>query len=243
MRVITAADGDDLGRIAASLVEDGDPAVVGVATGSSPIAAYREFVRRRSLREDVQLCLLDEYVGLPIGHPHRYRSVILEQLARPLGLRDDQVHGPDVDAADLAIATQRYEDDLSRLGGVDVQILGIGRNGHIGFNEPGTPFDSRTHVGVLTETTRHDNARFFRDLDDVPHRVITQGLGTIVAARRIVLIASGPTKREAIAALLSCPPTTDLPASVLLDHADVTIIGDQAALAGVLDHSTLLEPT
>jgi glucosamine-6-phosphate deaminase len=239
--VIAAADGVEIGRVTASLVADNDPAVIGVATGSSPITTYLELVRRRSLRDDVQLCLLDEYIGLPVGHPRRYRSVVTEQLARPLGLGDDHLHGPDVDAPDLVAATRRYEEDLSRLGGVDVQILGIGRNGHIGFNEPGTPFDSRTHVGVLTETTRHDNARFFADLDHVPHRVITQGLGTIAAARRIVLIASGPAKCDAITALLSGPATTDLPASALLDHPDVTIIGDQAALAGVLDHTTFEE--
>ena len=241
--MIAATGADDVGRTAAALVAEGGPAVVGVATGSSPIAAYRELVRRRSLGDDVQLWLLDEYVGLPARHPCRYRSVIIEQLARPLGLPDDQVHGPDVDAADLDDAAERYEEDLRRLGSVDVQILGIGRNGHIGFNEPGTPFDSRSHAGALTETTRADNARFFRDLDDVPHRMITQGLGTIAAARRIVLIASGPTKRDAITTLLTCPPTTNLPASALLDHPDVTIIGDHAALAGVLDHSTLVEHT
>jgi len=226
---------------AAALIAERNPNVLGVATGSSPVLTYRELVRARSLPGDVQLCLLDEYVGLAPHDPLRYRAMIVEQLAGPLGLADHRVHAPDVDALDLDLAAERYEQLLRDLGGVDVQILGIGRNGHLGFNEPGTSIESRTHVGFLHDATRVDNARFFPSLDHVPHKVVTQGLATIADARSIILIATGAAKNEAVKALVARRPSPLVPASALFDHPDFTVIGDHAALDGTTAPRTLLE--
>ena len=241
MRILVGADEGTVARAAAALIAERRPRVLGVATGSSPVPTYRELVRARSLPDDVQLCLLDEYVGLATDDPRRYRALIVEQLAAPLGLPDHQVHAPDVDADDLDLAAARYEQLLGDLGGVDLQILGIGRNGHIGFNEPGTSIESRTHVGVLAEETRVDNARFFAGLFEVPHTVVTQGLATIADARSIVLIATGAAKNEAMTALVARRPSPAVPASGLFDHPDLTVIGDHAALEGTNHPRTLLE--
>ncbi|MCY7298573.1 MAG: 6-phosphogluconolactonase, partial [Ilumatobacteraceae bacterium] len=135
MKVLVGVDENAVARAAAALIAERRPRVLGVATGSSPVLTYRQLVRARSLPGDVQLCLLDEYVGLAPKDLRRYRSVIVAQLADPLGLPDNHVHAPDVDADDLDLAADRYEHLLCDLGGVDVQLLGIGRNGHIGFNE------------------------------------------------------------------------------------------------------------
>ena len=235
---IVVADVGNIGRVVTDLVIAASPRVLGVATGASPMSSYAEMVARRALHHDVQLCLLDEYVGLPREHSARYRSVIVQCLIDPLHLDTHQVHSPNVDADDLHDAADRYEADLKGLRGVDLQILGIGRNGHIGFNEPGTSFDTRTHVAMLSAATRADNARYFADPGQVPTRAITQGLATIAAARQIVLIATGGTKEAAITRLATQPRSTDLPASVLSDHPHITVVGDRAALAGVLHLST-----
>ena len=242
MRVLVGVDEPAVARAAAALIAERRPHVLGVATGSSPVLTYRQLVRARSLPGEVQLCLLDEYVGLATDDPRRYRAVIVEQLAAPLGLSDHQVHAPDVDADDLDLSAARYEQLLCDLGGVDLQILGIGRNGHIGFNEPGTSIESRTHVGFLAEETRVDNARFFASLHHVPQRVVTQGLATIADARSIILIVNGAAKNEAMTALVARQPSPLLPASGLFDHPDLTVIGDHAALDGTNHPRTLLEP-
>lgn len=230
MRVVVADSIDSAGRHVADLVGERAPAVLGVATGSSPLPAYAEIVARRLVRPTTHLCLLDEYVGLPDDHPQRYRTVIRNVLAEPLGITADRVHAPDVDASDLDVAADRYEQLITDLGGVDLQILGIGRNGHIGFNEPGTSFESTTHVAELDATTRADNARFFDNPDAVPHVVITQGLATIRRARAIVLIAIGAAKRQVMREVLTGSISVDLPATCLRDHPDLTVIGDRDAL-------------
>ena len=241
MRVLVGVDENAVARAAAALIAERRPRVLGVATGSSPVLTYRQLVRARSLPGDVQLCLLDEYVGLAPTDSRRYRAVIVEQLADPLGFPDNHVHAPDVDADDLDLAAERYEQLLCDLGGVDVQILGIGRNGHIGFNEPGTSIESRTHVGFLHDATRVDNARFFASLDHVPHKMVTQGLATIAGARSIILIATGAAKNEAMTALVTRRQSPLVPARSLFDHPDLTVIGDHAALGGTNYPRTLLE--
>ena len=242
MRVLVGADEHAVARVSAALIAERRPHVLGVATGSTPVLTYHELVRARSLPADVHLCLLDEYVGLAPEDPRRYRAVIVEQLAAPLGLPDHHVHAPDVDSDDLDLAADQYEQLLRDLGGVDVQILGIGRNGHIGFNEPGTAIESRTHVGFLHEATRLDNARFFAGPERVPHKVVTQGLATIADARSIILIATGAAKNEAMTALVTRRKSPLVPASGLFDHPDLTVIGDHAALDASTYPRTLLEP-
>jgi glucosamine-6-phosphate deaminase len=202
---------------------------LGLATGSSPLSVYRELIRRH--REEglsfaaVRAFLLDEYVGLPAGHPQSYAQVIRTEFADHVDLGG--VFGPDGSASDVEAAAASYDALVVGAGPIDLQLLGIGANGHIGFNEPGSPLDSRTRV--TTSQTRQDNARFFASVDEVPHRVITQGLGTISAARHLVLIATGSHKAAAVAAALEGPVTPECPASVLQLHPRVTVVVDEAA--------------
>ncbi|MHA3020284.1 glucosamine-6-phosphate deaminase [Mycobacterium sp. BMJ-28] len=243
MEVIISHDDAACGVIVADVFDRAvrsGAATLGLATGSSPLSVYRELIRRH--RDEglgfaaVQAFLLDEYVGLPAGHPQSYAHVIRTEFTDHVDIDRARVCGPDGSAADIVAAAAQYDALIAEAGPVDVQLLGIGGNGHIGFNEPGSPLDSRTRVTTLTEQTRQDNARFFDSIDEVPHRVITQGLGTIRSARHLVLIATGEHKAAAVAAAVEGPVTADCPASVLQWHPQVTVVLDTAA-AGRLAHS------
>ncbi|MEV7693095.1 glucosamine-6-phosphate deaminase [Microbacterium sp. NPDC089189] len=206
-------------------------AVLGLATGSTPTPVY-EALRPRLAGVDVSRVrgfALDEYVGLDPAHPESYRSVIAREVIVPLGLDPDRVRVPDGSLAGIADAGEQYERDIDAAGGIDLQILGIGTDGHIGFNEPGSSFASRTRVKTLTAQTRRDNARFFASIDDVPRHCITQGLGTIARARHLVLLAFGAQKADAVAAALEGPVTAMLPASAVQLHPHVTVVVDEAA--------------
>lgn len=204
---------------------------LGLATGSSPTSVYQELIRRH--REEAlsfaaaQAFLLDEYVGLPNGHPQSYAHVIRTEFTDYVDI--GQVHGPDGAAEDVFAAANSYDASIVEEGPIDLQLLGIGVNGHIGFNEPGSSLGSRTRVTTLTEQTRQDNARFFDGIDEVPRHVITQGLGTISSARHLVLIATGQHKAAAVAAAVEGPLTASCPASVLQLHPRVTVVVDEAA--------------
>ena len=176
---------------------------------------------------------LDEYVGLPLDHPESYHSVINRTVTVPMGLDPARVHVPDGSPDELPTAGQRYEDAIKAAGGVDVQILGVGSNGHVGFNEPTSSLASRTRVKTLTERTRLDNQRFFASLDEVPTHCVTQGLGTILDARHLVLMATGAGKADAVAALVEGPVTSMCPASVLQLHRYATVVVDEEAAAGL----------
>lgn len=210
--------------------------VLGLATGSSPLGLYAELAAavaagRLDLRS-ARGFALDEYVGLAPGHPQSYREVLLREVCAPLGLPSDRLHVPDGSGADetaLVAGAAAYEWLLVRAGGVDVQILGIGANGHLGFNEPGSALSSRTRVKRLSDRTRADNARFFDGIDEVPTHCVTQGLGTVLDARRLVLVASGGAKSEAVAAALEGPLSASCPASVLQWHVDAVVVLDEAA--------------
>lgn len=241
MRVIECATPAEVAVVAAHHVIESAPRVLGVATGSTPVDTYCELVARGGLGPTTLLAQLDEYVGLPVDHPQRYVNVLRRQLLEPLGLPDTALLGPDVDAVDLAAAAVAYEQRLAAAGGVDLQVLGIGRNGHIGFNEPGTPFDSRTRVTYLAASTRADNARFFGSVDEVPAQVVTQGIATVLGARALLLLAVGAAKAPAIAAMIDGPRTTDVPASALVDHPRLTIVADRAALSTV-SRTAILTP-
>ena len=194
---VTAAD------IFADAVTSG-ATTLGLATGSSPLSVYRHLIRRHRQEgltfADVQAFLLDEYVGLPPDHPQSYAHVIRAEFTDHVDIDSTRVHSPNGVADDIFVAAEEYDALIADAGPIDVQLLGIGSNGHIGFNEPGSSLGSRTRVKTLTEQTRRDNARFFTGIDNVPRHVITQGLGTISAARHLVLIATGSHKAEAIAA-------------------------------------------
>lgn len=213
--------------------------VLGVATGSTPLAVYRELAQRRARGVDfgrVWAFALDEYVGLPDGHPESYRAVIDREVTVPLGLDPARVHVPDGRDEGIEDAGERYEAALTARGGVDLQLLGIGTTGHIGFNEPGSSFGSLTRVKTLTEQTRADNARFFLSPDEVPVHCVTQGLGTILRARHLVLLAFGEGKAKAIAAALEGPVTASVPGSAIQLHGHVTVVVDEAAASG-LEHA------
>lgn len=207
--------------------------VIGLATGSSPLAAYRLLVARHGdgaiSFAGATAVLLDEYVGLAPGHPESYRTFIRRELVDHVDLPAARLFGPDVGAEDLAGACSRYDRLLAELGGVDVQLLGIGSDGHIGFNEPGSSLGSRTRIKTLTDATRADNARFFATIDDVPHHVVTQGLATIGEARHLLLVATGDAKAAPIARAVEGPLAAMCPASVLQLHPHATVVVDEAA--------------
>ncbi|WP_141014326.1 glucosamine-6-phosphate deaminase [Nocardioides sambongensis] len=247
MEVVPLAGAEEIGRVAADVIESvvrrRPEAVLGLATGSTPLPTYRELVRRHRAGEGpsyrrVRCFNLDEYVGLPDGHPESYRATIARELTDDLGIEPGRVAGPDPSPAGLADAGERYEAALEAVGGVDVQLLGIGSDGHLAFNEPGSSLGSLTRIKTLTEQTRQDNARFFGSLEEVPHHVLTQGLATILRARHLVLLASGAGKAEALAAAVEGPVSASCPASVLQHHPHVTVLVDDAAGARLdrLDH-------
>ncbi|WP_404431595.1 glucosamine-6-phosphate deaminase [Microbacterium lacus] len=215
----------------ARLIFTNPDTVLGLATGSTPVPVY-EALRSRLAGVDVSRVrgfALDEYVGIEPGHPESYRAVIHREVVEPLGFNPDLVRVPDGSLAGIEHAGADYEAAIAAAGGVDLQILGIGTDGHIGFNEPGSSFASLTRVKTLTEQTRSDNARFFDTIDDVPRHCITQGLGTILRARHLVLLAFGAGKAEAVAAAIEGPLTAWLPASAIQLHPHVTVVVDEAA--------------
>lgn len=247
VHMFAASSVQDLGLAAADAVLErlgarSNP-VLGIATGSSPLPLYEQLARRPQELSGLRGFALDEYIGLPPGHPQSYREVVRREVIDRLGLDPDLVLVPDHAAADPLRAAADYEAAIRAAGGIDVQVLGIGNNGHLAFNEPGSALDSRTRVVELTASTRAANARFFPSLRDVPTHALTQGLGTIREARALVLMASGSSKADAIAAALKGPVTPDVPASVLQLHPDVTVLladGAEAALDPA-DYNTVRE--
>jgi glucosamine-6-phosphate deaminase len=230
--VPTAEDGgalvaDEIVRLIAGRQD----AVLGLATGSSPLPVYHA-LRSRVAGIDVSRVrgfALDEYVGIDPAHPQSYRSVITSEVVEPLGLTPELIHTPSGALEGIEDAGARYERAIRESGGVDLQLLGIGSTGHIGFNEPGSSFASRTRVKTLLEQTRLDNARFFDSPDEVPIHCITQGLGTILDARHIVLLAFGEAKAQAVAGAVEGPLTASLPGSAIQLHAHATVVIDEAA--------------
>ena len=226
-------DRAQIGPAAAGLVLDAFSArpapVIGVATGSSPSPLYDALADTQADYRHTTWFALDEYVGLPPGHPESYAEVLRREIIEPLGLDPRSVHLPDPHRADLQAACDDYEGLITAVGGIDLQILGIGRNGHLAFNEPGGALDSRTRVEVLTEDTRRANRRFFDSLDSVPTLCLTQGLGTILEAGQLLLIAQGEDKAQALHAALKGPVSPECPASVLQLHGRVAVLADAAA--------------
>jgi len=248
MEVVPLGSAGEIALLAADTVEAvvrRKPAtVLGLATGSTPLPAYQELIRRHQSGAGpsyaaVTCFNLDEYVGLPPTqdggvHEQSYRATIARELTDGLGIGPGQVHGPDPSPDGLPSAGERYEALIAAAGGIDVQFLGIGTDGHIAFNEPGSSLASRTRIKTLTEQTRKDNARFFGSPDEVPTHVLTQGLGTILQARHLLLIVTGESKAAAVAAAVEGPVSASCPASVLQLHPHVTVLLDPAA-AGRLD--------
>jgi glucosamine-6-phosphate deaminase len=236
MEVVIVPDGKTMGELAASAIAElltrKPHALVGVATGSTPMPVYDALVERAESggldASRCRICQLDEYAGLPSGHPQSYRTTVEQEVVQRLGLPATSFFGPDGSAEDLTAACADYERVLREAGGVDLQLLGIGTDGHIGFNEPCSSLGSRTRIKTLTEQTRADNARFFGD-EEVPRHVITQGIGTILEARHLILLATGASKAHAVALAVEGPLSAAVPASALQLHPHATVILDESA--------------
>ncbi|MFE2044108.1 glucosamine-6-phosphate deaminase [Streptomyces sp. NPDC059477] len=229
-----AAGGELIAEAMAQLLRQTPDALLGVATGSTPLPVYQALAGKvRSGAVDAsraRIAQLDEYVGLPAEHPESYRSVLRREVLEPLGIGMAAFMGPDGTAEDIPGACTAYDKALGEAGGVDLQLLGIGTDGHIGFNEPCSSLASRTRIKTLTEQTRVDNARFFDgDIEQVPYHVITQGIGTILEARHLVLLATGEGKADAVAATVEGPVAAVCPASALQLHPHATVVVDEAA--------------
>jgi glucosamine-6-phosphate deaminase len=238
MEVVILADAKEIGCFAAdaigALLERKPDAVLGLATGSSPLAIYDELAARYEAGEisfrQARVFTLDEYVGLPADHPQRYRTVIEDVFVSRVDFVPGAVEGPDGLATDIPAACAAYENAIRGAGGVDLQILGIGTDGHIAFNEPGSSLASRTRIKTLTRQTRLDNARFFDDdVDAVPTHCLTQGLATIMAARHVILVATGRGKAEAVHQLTEGAVSALWPATILQHHPHATVLLDDAA--------------
>jgi len=240
MEVVPLESADEIAVLAAdtveALVRRKPAAVLGLATGSTPLPTYRELRRRHAAARSpsyagVTCFNLDEYVGLPAGHEQSYLATIARELTDGLGIGPGQVNGPDPSLDELPTAGERYEALITAAGGVDLQFLGIGSDGHLAFNEPGSSLASRTRIKTLTAQTRKDNARFFGSPDEVPAHVLTQGIGTILQARHLLLIVTGESKAAAAAAAVEGPVSASCPASALQLHPHVTVLVDRAAAA------------
>ncbi len=237
MEIVIQPDAKAVAMVVADAIErlvSAKPdAVLGLATGSSPLGVYSELVRRHragTLSFDrATAFLLDEYIGLPAGHPESYRTFIERHFSGMVDIDPQNVHVPDGAASDVEAACAEYESKIRNAGGVDLQLLGIGADGHLGFNEPSSSLASRTRVKTLTEQTRNDNNRFFGDVDDVPRHVVTQGIGTILEARHLVLIAVGAGKADPIARAVEGPVASMCPASVIQLHPHATVVVDESA--------------
>lgn len=237
MHVIVEDDYDQLSRyaaqIVADLIRDKPNAVLGLATGSTPLGLYRELVR---MHRDEGLDFaslttfnLDEYIGLSADHEQSYHFFMHEHLFRHINVPGERIFIPSGTAEDQVEFCSWYESQIVAAGGIDLQLLGIGSDGHIAFNEPGSPLDSRTRVEALARQTIEDNSRFFDSIDDVPASSITMGVGTILEAKRILLLASGANKAAALAAAVEGPVSSECTASALQRHADTLILADRAA--------------
>lgn len=221
-------------RIVADLIRANPAAVLALPTGATPQAIYEELVRQHRAEglsfARVNAFSLDEYVGVPPQHPGSFRRTLEEALYRHVDLPAAQAHAPDGTAADLSEACARYEAQIADAGGLDLALLGLGRDGHIAFNEPTSSLQSRTRIKTLAEETRAANQAAFGQ-EAVPRHALTMGIATILSARRCVLVAFGDAKAGAVARLVEGPLTAMVPASALQLHARATIIVDQAAAA------------
>ncbi len=238
MKILIEKDYDLASAQAASLIAEEirkNPSfVAALPTGGTPLGTYRELTRQHQEEglsfKGVTAFNIDEYEGMSPDDPNGYYYFLHDNLYRHVDIAPENTHVEDVRAADIQEACLRYEEAIRQAGGLDMAFLGIGNDGHIGFNEPGEGIQSITHLTDLTEETIQANARFFSSIDEVPRRAVTVGLGTIMKAKKLILLATGENKAEIMAALLgSSAITTRLPASVLWLHSDVTVIMDEAA--------------
>ena len=240
VNLIKAADPKEVGKLAADLFEAlirTKPAcVIGLATGSTPLPLYQELIAREKAGKidftRVRSANLDEYKGLAPDHPQSYRRFMQENLFDHISIKPENTIVPDGLAEDVQAMCEAYERQIEAWGGVDLQLLGIGHDGHIGFNEPADHFPGMTHEVELTAMTRDANKRFFASLDEVPTAAFTMGIGTVMAAKKIVMVVTGADKHDILMKSFFGPVTPEVPASILQFHPDVTVICDAAAWGG-----------
>ncbi|SDB82231.1 glucosamine-6-phosphate deaminase [Pelagirhabdus alkalitolerans] len=237
MHIIKVKDYTEMSRYAAQhvikTIEDHDEPVLGLATGSTPEGMYNYLIeayqKQKVSFENVTTFNLDEYIGVPATDENSYHYFMEHQLFKHIDVDPNHTHLPDGNTDDPQKECLDYEKALEDAGNIDLQVLGLGLNGHIGFNEPGTPFSSRTHVIELDESTRKANARFFDRKEDVPTHAITMGIDSIMDSKEIILMVSGEKKKEAVKQLVDGDISESFPASVLKKHPNVTLIVDHPA--------------
>ncbi|MBI9108491.1 MAG: glucosamine-6-phosphate deaminase [Spirochaetales bacterium] len=236
MNIILCDNYDDASQKAYKLLLEelkrNSSAVLGLPTGSTPLGLYKfmtdGFSEGDFSYEDIVTFNLDEYAGLSRDDPNSYFKFMMDNLFRALDVKIENINIPS-GLGELEENCRIYDKKLEEAGGIDIQILGIGRNGHIGFNEPGTPFELTTHIAELSTHTREDNSRFFTSLDEVPTKAVTLGVKSIMNARKIILIAVGNEKADALYNTIHGPVTLDCPSSILQMHPDITLFLDGAA--------------
>lgn len=250
MNVVIRSNEDEVASYAYNLIRDRiiyeQAKVLGLPTGSTPLKLYKliaeGFKRGEIDFSDVHTFNLDEYLGLADDHPQSYRHFMEENLFQHVNVKSENIHFLNGMTDDIGAECEDYEAQMDELGGIKLQVLGIGRDGHIGFNEPGTSLNSRTGYVTLTEETIQDNKRFFEKAEDVPRWALSMGVGTILDAREIVLMATGVNKAESIAAMLEGPVSSMCTASALQLHPDVTVVIDSAA-ASMLKNTAYYQRT
>lgn len=236
MKIIVVKDYEAMSELGAQIIKEqiqvNPSCTLGLATGSSPIGTYKNLIKANKDGEisfkDVKTYNLDEYCGISRSHPQSYYYFMHENLFDHVDINEENVHIPAVSNDNLDKDCEVYNEMLNNAS-VDLQLLGIGGNGHIGFNEPGTSFTQETFIVKLAEKTREDNKRFFNSIDEVPTHAITMGIKNIMNAKKILMLISGASKADTVVRLLSEEIDTDFPASVLHKHPDVTVIIDQEA--------------
>ena len=239
MRIIAAKDYNDMSRKAANIISAQvilkPDCVLGLATGSSPIGTYKQLIEWYKKGDldfsQVKTANLDEYRGLPKSNDQSYDYFMKDNFFNHININFDNLHIPDGEEPDAEKACADYDRIVAELGGVDLQLLGMGHNGHIGFNEPSDVFAKGTNCVDLQESTIEANKRFFASIDEVPRQAYTMGIGTIMRAKKILLVVSGEDKAETVAKAFFGPVTPEVPASILQLHEDVTIVADEAALS------------
>ena len=244
MKIYAAKDYNDLSRKAANIISAQvilkPNAVLGLATGSTPVGAYKQMIEWHKKGDldfsRVRSVNLDEYKGLSGDHDQSYRYFMNHNLFDHVNIDKANTNVPNGLAEDPAAECRRYDQVIRDMGGIDLQLLGIGGNGHIGFNEPCDVFEKGTHVVTLTEETRRSNARFFSSIDEVPTHALTMGIQGIMSAGKILLLASGEAKAKAVYDSCFGPVVPGVPASVLQLHRDVIVIADEAALTLVREN-------
>ncbi len=245
MKIYAAKDYNDLSRKAANIISAQiilkPDAILGLATGSTPVGAYKQLIAWYEEGDldfsGIRSVNLDEYKGLSGEHDQSYRYFMNHNLFDHVNIDKENTNVPNGLAEDAEAECSRYNQVIRNLGGIDLQLLGIGGNGHIGFNEPCDVFEKGTHVVTLTEETRQSNARFFSSIDEVPTHALTMGIQNIMSAKKVLLLASGEAKSKALYDSCFGPVTPDVPASVLQLHNDVVVIADEAALAMIRENT------